>query len=82
MVCNNTEGNICCFIFQIFFSGKTFNLCHHGLVGIHIKQRRYILANYRKTLQSHSGINVLLNEVGVISFAVIVKLREYHVPYL
>ena len=82
MVGNNTEGNIRSLILQILLSGKTFNLCHHGLVGIHVKQRGYILTNYRKTFQSHSGINVLLNKLGVIALTVIVKLGEYHVPNL
>ena len=69
-------------IFHITLMRKTGNLFHHSLVGIHIKKRGNILADYSKSFQPHTGINVLLHKLGVVSLSVIVKLREYYIPYL
>ena len=40
------------------------------------------MADYSKTLQSHTGIDVFLNQICVMPVSVVVKLREHNIPYL
>ena len=39
-----------------------------------VKDRIHVLDNHRQTLQPHTGINVLLNQRGIVTVAVVVKL--------
>ena len=82
MVGNNTERNVILLVFQITLVGKFCNLFHHSLIGIHIKKRRNILADYRKSLQSHTGINIFLNQIRIMPMAIVVKLGEHNIPNL
>ena len=82
MIRNNTERDIILLVLQIMLMGKYGNLFHHRLVGIHIKERRNVLADYGKTLQSHTGIDVFLNQIRVMAVPIVVELREHNIPYL
>ena len=82
MICNNTERDIILLVLQIMLMGKYGNLFHHRLVGIHIKERRNVLADHGKTLQSHTGIDVFLNQIRIMPVPIVVELREHNIPYL
>ena len=47
---------------------------------IDIEHGIYILYDTCQTLQSHTCINILLDQIGIISMSVIIKLAEYVVP--
>ena len=47
---------------------------------IDVEDGSYILNSDGETLETHTGIDVLLREVTVVSLTIIVKLREYDVP--
>ena len=82
MVCNNTKGDICPGISKILRVGQGAHLIQKRLVGIHRKQGIHVLNNNCQTLQSHTGINILMGKLGIIPLAVTLKLGEYVVPYL
>ena len=48
--------------------------------GVDVKERIDTLADHRKALQAHAGINILLLEFCVVVMAVVVKLTEHIVP--
>ena len=48
---------------------------------IHIKQRAYALAYNRQTLQTHTGVNILLNQLRVIALTIVIELGEHIVPH-
>ena len=68
-------------IFIILFSGDFAYFVAECLNGVDIEDGIYILYDNGQTLKSHTGINVLLDQVGVVALAVVVELAEYVVPY-
>ena len=50
--------------------------------GVDIEQGVNVLAGNGKTLEAHAGVDVLLDEVGIVAVAVVVKLGEDVVPDL
>ena len=50
--------------------------------GIHIEQAVHVLAHAGQTLQTHTGVDVLLLQLGVVVVAVVVELAEHVVPDL
>ena len=52
---------------------------HHR---VHVEQAVHVLADHRQPLQAHAGVDILLDQVGVIAVAVVVKLGEDVVPDL
>ena len=52
---------------------------HHG---VHVEQGVDVLTCHSQTLQAHTGIDVLLHQIGVVAMAVIVELGEHIVPDL
>ena len=81
MVSDQTKRNILCLILLIRNSRQLCHLIEKCLNGIYRKDRIHILDDHRQTLQSHTGINVLLNQRGIVIMTVVVKLAEYVVPY-
>ena len=81
MVCDKADGNIGLMIFLILFSGDFAYFVAECLNGVDIEDGIYILYDNGQTLKSHTGINVLLDQVGVVALAVVVELAEYVVPY-
>ena len=81
MVGDQTDGYVFCIILLIFYICKFTDFVAKCLKCIYIKNRIYILDNNSQTLQSHTGINVLLLQLSVISFSVVLKLGKYVVPY-
>ena len=81
MVCDQTDGNIVCIVFLIFFICDLANKITKCANCIYIKNRIYILNNYSKSLKSHTCINVLLFQCCVVSVSIVLKLCENVVPY-
>ena len=50
---------------------------HHG---IHFEKAVHALANHSQTLQTHTGIDVLLHQLGIVALTVVVKLGKHIVP--
>ena len=57
----------CLMIFIILFSGDFAYFVAECLNGVDIEDGIYILYDNGKTLKSHTGINVLLDQVGVVA---------------
>ena len=79
---DDTQGYIPLLTLAIECSGKLGDLIgdvHHG---VHIEQGVHILAHNRQTLQTHTGVNIFLLQLGVIVVAVVVELGEHIVPDL
>ena len=81
MVCDQTNGYIIHRIDLILLAGHLADLVADSLHRINVKNGINILHNNRKTLQSHTGINILLSQLGVTTLAVSLKLCKYVVPY-
>ena len=81
MVCNDTEGNVLLVVFLILAVCKSAHLVHQSAVCIDVEKGCHILADNSQSLKSHACIDIFLNQIGVISVSVIVKLGEYNVPY-
>ncbi len=82
MVRNQTDRNIFLLVRFINNTRKLTYLIADCLHRINIKHRIHVLYHHSKTLQAHTGINILLRKLRVIALAVAVKLRKYVVPNL
>ena len=80
MVCDDADGNIRFFIFLIDYTCQTAHVVTERFHRIDIKDGIHVLYSRSKTLQSHSGIDILLLQLTVIAVAVIIKLGEDIVP--
>ena len=50
--------------------------------GIHVEEGVDVLANAGQTLQTHAGVDILVEHLGVVALAVVDELREDVVPHL
>ena len=82
MVGDNTQAHIGLIALTVGSAGNIGNVVGNVHNRVHIEQRVYILADNSQTLQTHTGIDVLLNQFGVVTVAVIVELGEHIVPDL
>ena len=82
MVGDNTQGNVHLVGLSVKCVGNLGNLIGDVHNGINIEQRVNALAYNSKAFKAHTGIDVLLCKVRVVTFAVIVKLAENIVPDL
>ena len=82
MVGDNAQGYVALFTLAIVRTGDLGNLVGNIHYGINIKQRIYALANDRKTLKTHAGIDIFLRKLSIVSVSVVIKLREDVVPNL
>ena len=80
MIRDNTERNICLIACSIRYTCNAAYMVAQCFHCIDIKHRIYILHNTCKTLQSHTGINILLFKFCVVVVSVIVKLCKYVIP--
>ena len=80
MIGNDTKGNIHLHAEAIGRTGKLRHLIGNIHDGVHIKQAVHILTDNRQPLQSHTGVDILLDKLRVIAISVIVKLGEDIVP--
>jgi hypothetical protein len=80
MVGDNAQGNVHLLALAIVSAGELTDLVGDVHDGVNIKEGVYALADNSQTLKTHTGVNVLLNKLGVVVVAVIVKLGENIVP--
>ena len=80
MVGHDTDGNVGIIVHAVFFACHAADLVAQSTDGIHIKDGVHVLDSYCQTLQSHTCIDVLLDQIGIVAVAVVVELGEYHVP--
>ena len=80
MVCYNTNRDVVFAAVTVFLSCDIANRVKYFAYCINLKEIINTLHNTSKTLKSHTRIYVLLNKLGVVSVAVIVKLRENVIP--
>ncbi|KAF5040548.1 hypothetical protein DSECCO2_532340 [anaerobic digester metagenome] len=66
--------------FGIMCPGDLAHLVGDVHDGIHVEQRRNVLTDHRQTLQTHSGVDILILHLFVVALAVVDKLREDIVP--
>ena len=83
MVGDQTDRNILLVILLIVQRrASSQTLSRRALMVSTSKHGIHILNDHCQTLQTHTGIDVLLLQLGVIAVAVVVELGEYVVPYL
>ena len=80
MVCDNTQAYIGLVALTVRSAGQICHLVRDVHNGIHIKQAVHVLTNHSQTLQTHTGIDILLSKLSVIAVSVIVELGEHIVP--
>ena len=80
MVCDDTDGNIRLLILFVSHARNPAYMVTERFHCINIKNGIHVLYNTCQTLQSHSGIDILLFQFAVIAVSVVVKLGEYVVP--
>ena len=82
VVGDDAQGHVGLMAVAIVRAGDLADLVGDVHDGVDIEQRVNPLADDGQTLQTHTGVDVLLNEVGVVAVAVIVKLGKDVVPDL
>ena len=81
MVSDDTEGNVFLVVLLVSTVSQSAHLVHQSAVCIYVEKGCNILADNSQSLKSHTSIDVLLDQIGVISVSVIVELGEYNIPY-
>ena len=82
MVGNQTNRYVLLFVLLVFGVSQLADLIPERSYGIHVKDGIHVLHHACQTLQTHTGINVLLLQLGIVVVAVVVKLGKYVVPDL
>ena len=80
MVGDNTERNVRSVAVAVFNVCNFADLFHNVADCVNLKNIAYTLHNARKTLKTHTGVDIRVRQTVVISVFVLVKLREYKVP--
>ena len=80
MVGDNAQGYISLITLAVVCTGYLGYLVSDVHDRINIKQRIYALADYRKALKAHAGVDILLRKLGVVAVAVVIELRKNVVP--
>ena len=81
MVGHDTHGYVGVIVIAVFLACHLADLIAQSADGINVKNRINVLYGDRQTLQSHTGIDILLDQLGVVAVAVVIELGEYDVPY-
>ena len=82
VVCDQTNGNVLHRIGLIFRMCQLTHTVTQCLQCVHIENGIHILYNHSQTLQSHTSIDILLFQLGVMVVSIILELGKYVVPYL
>ena len=82
VVSDDAQGHIGLVAVAIVRAGDLADLVGDVHDGVHIEERIHTLADNGQTLKAHAGVDVFLNEVGVVAVAVVVKLGKDVVPDL
>ena len=82
MVGDNADGNVILFVVAVLLAGDSADLADNLLNGVNLEHIVNALHYASKTLKTHTGVDVLLCELGVVAVTVVVELGEYVVPDL
>ena len=82
VVGDNADRNIVVLIIAVLLAGDLANLTDNLLNGVDLEHIVNALHYASKALKAHTGVDVLLCELGVVALAVVVELGEYVVPNL
>ena len=81
MVSDDTEGNIFLVVLLVSAVSQSAHLVHQSAVCIYVEKGCNILADNSQSLKSHTSIDVLLDQIGVIAVSVIVGFKSEVVTY-
>ena len=81
MIGNQTDGHIIERILLVRLSGQFTDLVADCFHRINVEYGIHILHDNRKTLKSHTGIDILLGKFSITTLAITLKLGKYVVPY-
>ena len=82
MVGDDAQRDVLLLALAVVRAGQLGDLMRDVHHGVHIEQRAHVLAHAGQPLEAHACVDVLLLQLGVVVVAVVVKLREDHVPDL
>ena len=82
VVGDDTQGNVHLDALTVGSAGQLGYFVGDVHDGVHIKQGIHILTHHGQTLQTHTGINILLSKLRVVALTVVVELGEDVVPDL
>ena len=80
MIRNHTDGDIVFLIGMVCLPGNFTDPVPERTDGIDVKHGIHFLTHNRKTLQAHTGIDILLGQGRIISVPVVFKLCENVIP--
>ena len=80
MIRDNTHGHVCLCVVAVLYACDRANIVKDTAHRIHLKEVVNALHDAGEALKPHSGVDILLRKLGVVSGAVVVELREYVVP--
>ena len=82
MVGAHAHGNIVVFIGPVSLAGNPADRVQNFADGVYLKHIVHALHHTGEALQSHTGIDVFLLQLGIVTLAVVVELGEHVVPDL
>ena len=82
VVGNNTQGDITLIALAIFGTGQLRHLVGDVHDSVNLEQAVDALHDTGQTFQTHTGINVLLAQLGIIAVTIVIKLGENVIPDL
>ena len=82
MVSYNTKRNVCLGILLVLNSCNGGDVLHYVLNSVYLEDVINTLHYTGKSFQTHTGVDVLVFHLSIVTFAVTVVLAEYQVPYL
>ncbi len=82
MVGDNAKRNIGLSICLVLNTGNVRNMLHDILDSIDLENVVNVLHYAGKTLETHTGINILALHFSVVAVSVTVELAEYEIPDL
>ena len=82
MVRDQTQGYILLMVRIVGRACQAAYLIQQRTDGIYIENGIHVLNNNSQTLQTHTGINILMGQFNIVTLAISIKLRKYVVPDL
>ena len=74
MIGDDTDGNILLLILMVNGVCNLTNMIGQRTQRIDIENGIYILNGYGQSLKTHTSINVFLNQIGIMTMSIVVKL--------
>ena len=82
MVGDNADRDVVLRIVSVLFTRNSADVINYLADGVDLEHIVNALHYASKTLKTHTGVDVLLRELGVVALTVVVELGEYVVPDL